>query len=120
MSFKGTASRIGGVGFSQLAADAIALHDAAYKGKAFADDTAEAHAVPHAGDYHFRANPESEKHLNDPAAIAALQAAAQVCFLLDGDLPSTSALFPKLVDLLSTDARTATNRWIAVNGRSNS
>jgi hypothetical protein len=31
MCFKGTASRIGGVGFTQLAADAIALHDAAYK-----------------------------------------------------------------------------------------
>jgi glutamate synthase domain-containing protein 2 len=31
MCFKGTASRIGGVGFAQLAADAISLHDAAYK-----------------------------------------------------------------------------------------
>ena len=31
LCFKGTASRIGGVGFHQLAADAIALHDAAYK-----------------------------------------------------------------------------------------
>lgn len=29
--FKGTASRIGGVGFTQLAADAFALHEAAYK-----------------------------------------------------------------------------------------
>jgi hypothetical protein len=48
------------------------------QGKAFSDDSAEAHAIPHAGDYHFRANPEAEKHLNDPAAIAALQAAVQV------------------------------------------
>lgn len=48
------------------------------QGTAFADDTAEAHAVPHAGDYHFRANPGAERHLNDPAAIAALQAATQV------------------------------------------
>jgi len=48
------------------------------QGKAFSDDSPEAHAVPHAGDYHFRANPGAEKHLNDPAAIAALQAAAQV------------------------------------------
>jgi glutamate synthase (NADPH/NADH) len=31
MCFKGTASRIGGVGFTQLAADAISLHNAAYK-----------------------------------------------------------------------------------------
>jgi hypothetical protein len=51
------------------------------QGKAFAEDSAEAHAVPHAGDYHFRSNAGAEKHLNDPAAIAALQAAVQVrCF----------------------------------------
>jgi hypothetical protein len=34
--------------------------------------------VPHPGDYHFRSNAGAEKHLNDPAAIAALQAAVQV------------------------------------------
>eukprot|EP00878_Enallax_costatus_P000131 GHUV01000172.1.p1 GENE.GHUV01000172.1~~GHUV01000172.1.p1 ORF type:complete len:2326 (+),score=665.07 GHUV01000172.1:565-6978(+) len=77
LCFKGTASRIGGVGFHQLAADAIALHDAAYKGSPFSEDSPESHAVPHPGDYHFRSTPGSEKHLNDPAAIAALQAAAQ-------------------------------------------
>eukprot|EP00879_Flechtneria_rotunda_P003043 GHRR01003263.1.p1 GENE.GHRR01003263.1~~GHRR01003263.1.p1 ORF type:complete len:2008 (+),score=728.67 GHRR01003263.1:1512-7535(+) len=77
LCFRGTASRIGGVGFNQLADDITALHDAAYKGIAFAEDSAEAHAVPHAGEYHFRADPGAEKHLNDPAAIAALQAAAQ-------------------------------------------
>eukprot|EP00775_Hariotina_reticulata_P011473 gene11473-11617_t len=77
MCFKGTACRIGGVGFSKLAEDILSLHEAAYLGKAFSDDSAEAHAIPQAGDYHFRANPNSEKHLNDPAAIAALQAAAQ-------------------------------------------
>ncbi|WIA23003.1 hypothetical protein OEZ85_001356 [Tetradesmus obliquus] len=77
MCFKGTATRIGGVGFTQLAADAIALHDVAYKGKAFAEDSAEAHAVPHTGDYVFRSNAGAEKHLNDPVAIAALQAAVQ-------------------------------------------
>jgi glutamate synthase domain-containing protein 2 len=31
MCFKATASRIGGVGFKQLAADSMALHEAAYK-----------------------------------------------------------------------------------------
>jgi glutamate synthase domain-containing protein 2 len=30
-----------------------------------------------AGDYHYRANPEAEKHMNDPAAIARLQAAVR-------------------------------------------
>jgi hypothetical protein len=31
MCFKGTVSRIGGVGFAALAADAMALHAAAYQ-----------------------------------------------------------------------------------------
>lgn len=48
------------------------------QGKAFAEDSAEAHAVPHSGDYVFRSNAGAEKHLNDPVAIAALQAAVQV------------------------------------------
>ncbi|KAF8066383.1 Glutamate synthase [NADH] [Scenedesmus sp. PABB004] len=77
LCFKGTASRIAGVGFAALGRDALALHDAAYKGTTFSDDSAEAHAVPNPGDYAFRAAPGSERHLNDPAAIAALQAAVQ-------------------------------------------
>lgn len=52
------------------------------QGSVFADETAEAHAVPYAGDYHFRANQGAEKHLNDPAAIAALQAATQVSSIM--------------------------------------
>lgn len=43
----------------------------------FNPDSAEARALPHPGDFAFRAAPGSEKHMNDPAAIAALQAAAQ-------------------------------------------
>ena len=74
--FTGTASRIGGVGFEQLAADALALHAAAYRGLDFADDSLAARALPHGGDYHFRPAAGSEVHMNDPAAIAALQAAA--------------------------------------------
>ena len=120
MCFKGTASRIGGVGFEQLASDTLSLHAAAYhvspllrqpccmflagwwycllpgrpasrcpfinrisppprstpQGHDFADDQMGAKALPHSGDYHFRAAPGSEMHMNDPAAIAALQAAA--------------------------------------------
>ncbi|KIZ04404.1 glutamate synthase (NADPH/NADH) [Monoraphidium neglectum] len=76
MCFKGTASRIGGVGFEQIAKDTLALHAAAYHGIDFADDSLEAKTLPHSGDYHFRAAPGSEVHMNDPAAIAALQAAA--------------------------------------------
>jgi hypothetical protein len=48
------------------------------QGTPFADDTAEAHAVPQSGDYHYRANAGAEKHLNDPVAVAALQAAVKV------------------------------------------
>lgn len=46
--------------------------------KDFDSDAVEATAIPHAGDYHYRSNAGAEKHLNDPAAIAALQEAAQV------------------------------------------
>lgn len=43
-----------------------------------AENAADAHAIPHPGDYHYRAGADAEKHLNDPEAIAKLQAAAQV------------------------------------------
>lgn len=43
----------------------------------FNADSAEARSLPNPGEYAFRANAGSEKHMNDPAAIAALQAAAQ-------------------------------------------
>jgi glutamate synthase domain-containing protein 2 len=76
--FKGTASRIGGATFEMLGRDVLALHDAAYAGKEFPEDSAEAHAVPNPGDYAFRSQPGSEKHMNDPVAIALLQEAAQV------------------------------------------
>lgn len=78
MCFKGTASRIGGATFDMLGRDVLALHDAAYAGKEFPEDSAEAHAVPNPGDYAFRSQPGSEKHMNDPVAIALLQEAAQV------------------------------------------
>lgn len=74
--FKGTPSRIAGASFSQLGADSIRLHSMAYNNN-MAPDTADSVAVPHPGDYHYRANADSEKHLNDPEAIAKLQAAAQ-------------------------------------------
>eukprot|EP00877_Chromochloris_zofingiensis_P004027 jgi/Chrzof1/13625/Cz08g04180.t1 len=75
--FKGTPSRIGGIGFEQMGKDTLALHALAYQDKDFDSDAVEATAIPHAGDYHYRSNAGAEKHLNDPAAIAALQEAAQ-------------------------------------------
>jgi len=77
MCFKGTPSRIAGVSFAQLARDAIKLHGMAYSQVVAAEESADAHAIPHPGDYHYRANADAEAHLNDPEAIAKLQAAAQ-------------------------------------------
>jgi len=77
LCFKGTPTRIGGVNFDQLGADALQMHYAAYGVRGFADDSAEAKALPNPGDYHYRAGIDAEKHLNDPEAIAKLQAAAQ-------------------------------------------
>ena len=78
MCFVGTASRIGGITFDMLGRDVLALHAAAYQDHQFPEDSVEARAVPHAGDYHFRAAPGSERHINDPAGIALLQEAAAV------------------------------------------
>ncbi|KAG1678741.1 hypothetical protein FOA52_012780 [Chlamydomonas sp. UWO 241] len=72
--FVGTATRIGGVGFEQIGTDALYLHDLAY-GNKFPQGTADANALPNPGDYHYRSGPTSEKHMNDPEAIAKLQAA---------------------------------------------
>lgn len=47
--FKGTPSRIGGVNFEQLGADAMQLHALAY-GLRFADDSVEARALPNPGE----------------------------------------------------------------------
>jgi len=75
--FQGTASRIAGAGFQQLGADALKLHNNAYNVHVLAEDTADAHAIPHPGEYHYRAGKDAELHLNDPEAMATLQAASQ-------------------------------------------
>jgi glutamate synthase (NADPH/NADH) len=50
----------------------------AYGGGEVPAGSAESRAVPHAGEYHYRSAAGSEAHLNDPQAMAKLQAAAQV------------------------------------------
>lgn len=77
MCFTGTASRIEGVGFHQLGSDVLRLHGVAYREKGFADDTADARAVPHPGDYHYRGGSGTETHMNEPVAVAKLQEAAR-------------------------------------------
>ncbi|CAI5466439.1 unnamed protein product [Closterium sp. Yama58-4] len=76
--FRGTASRIQGVSFDVLAADAIRMHDQAFPlgtEKNLPEDSADATAVPNPGDYHYRKG--GEVHLNDPVAISRLQEAAR-------------------------------------------
>eukprot|EP00798_Chlamydomonas_sp_ICE-L_P026060 gene26060-11762_t len=71
--FKGTASRIGGATFEMLGADALRLHGMAYGSREFPEGTADSKAIMDSGDYHYRSGPDSEKHMNDPEAIAKLQ-----------------------------------------------
>ncbi len=52
--FAGTPSRIGGIGFEGLAADALAQHALAFGGIEFPEGTADAYALPDPGDYHYR------------------------------------------------------------------
>uniref|UniRef100_A0A6P7GF34 glutamate synthase (NADH) n=1 Tax=Diabrotica virgifera virgifera TaxID=50390 RepID=A0A6P7GF34_DIAVI len=67
-AFKGTPSRIGGVNLELLAAEAFERHQNAYK------VSPDSWIVRDIGNYHWRAG--GEKHLNEPASIAALQEAA--------------------------------------------
>jgi glutamate synthase (NADPH/NADH) large chain len=69
--FTGTASRIQGVGFSVLAAEAIRRHALGYP-------TAVENrlpVLPNPGEFHWRA--EGERHMWDPQAISELQVAAR-------------------------------------------
>lgn len=60
--FAGTPSRIGGIGFEGLAADALAQHDLAFGGIAFPEGTADAYALPDPGDYHYRWAPPGQQN----------------------------------------------------------
>ena len=53
--FKGTVSRVEGVGFDQLAADALAMHHMGFPARAAAPDgKAETATLRNAGEYHWR------------------------------------------------------------------
>ena len=70
--FSGTASRVGGVRWDQLAQDQLALHQMAYSSSG-----PPALMLPDPGDYHYRSTDDKEMHLNDPMAIAKLQEAVR-------------------------------------------
>jgi glutamate synthase (NADPH/NADH) len=70
--FVATASRVEGMGFSHIGDAYLAMHAMAYP---------ESHLplgmLPNPGDYYYRSNENSERHLNDPEAITKLQEAAR-------------------------------------------
>ena len=72
--FAGTPSRIGGIGFNGLAADALSLHALAFSSTAYPEGSADAYALPDPGDYHFRCagflTDASEPWLYTPAVKA--------------------------------------------------
>lgn len=78
-AFAGTPSRVGGLDFAGLGADALALHAAGWRGGAAAASPSAPPALLNPGDYAYRngAPGTTEAHLNHPAAIADLQAAAR-------------------------------------------
>lgn len=69
--FAGTASRVKGVTFDQIALDAFSLHERGYPSR----DTIMPPGLPESGEYHWRDG--GEKHINDPVGIANLQDAVR-------------------------------------------
>jgi glutamate synthase (NADPH) large chain len=68
--FVGTASRIKGVGFDVLAAEALRRHELGYPDRA----TVGLPVLPNDGQFHWRT--DGEKHMHNPVSIAQLQVAA--------------------------------------------
>ena len=75
LCFVDVASRIGGLSLKDLGQDYINQHAKGFLPRPVTDVTTEALENP--GEYHYRATPGSEAHINDPAAIAAMQDAAR-------------------------------------------
>ena len=69
--FTGTQTRIKGVTFDIIAADAISFHERGYPSR----DTVTITALPEAGEYHWRDG--GDAHINDPKSIANLQDAVR-------------------------------------------
>ncbi len=70
-SFAGTPSRLKGVGFRELARDAVRRHHAAWPVRT----TGRLPALSNPGQYHWR--PRGEKHMWNPEAISAVRRSAQ-------------------------------------------
>ena len=72
---RGTASRIGGLSFVDVARDYLRQHQMGFFPRENTDINNDQLENP--GEYHYRAAPSAEAHINDPSAIAALQDAAR-------------------------------------------
>ncbi len=69
--FKGTATRIRGITFELIAADAFRFHESGYPSRY----TKTVNALPESGEYHWRDG--GEAHVNDPTSIANIQDAVR-------------------------------------------
>lgn len=69
--FVGTASRIRGLTFEQIAQDAFAFHERGFPSR----DIKQIPGLPESGEYHWRDG--GEPHINDPASIANIQDAVR-------------------------------------------
>ncbi|PGH13754.1 hypothetical protein AJ79_03453 [Helicocarpus griseus UAMH5409] len=69
--FAGTASRIRGMTFEQIAQDAFAFHEKGFPSR----NIAEIPGLPESGEYHWRDG--GEPHVNDPVSIANIQDAVR-------------------------------------------
>jgi len=73
--FAGTASRVGGSSFERLGVDTLRLHERGFPRRPSAKESVA--GLGTFGEYHWRAGSMTERHINDPAAIAQLQVAAR-------------------------------------------
>ncbi|CAJ0583810.1 unnamed protein product, partial [Mesorhabditis spiculigera] len=73
--FKNTVSRLGGASFEILASEALKRHHMAYPTASPTSNMGDSGTLISTGTYHWRAG--GEKHINEPLAVAKLQAAAR-------------------------------------------
>ena len=74
LAFTGSASRVGGLNLEMLGRDLLEMHALGFPPREVTTGTADV-ILPNPGDYHYRSNYGSEKHMNDPPATAKLQEA---------------------------------------------
>jgi len=72
--FTGCASRIGGVGFEDVAADMIKMHNDAFPRNKVSEGSEK---LMNPGFYHWRAGNDAEVHMNHPDAMASMQHAVR-------------------------------------------